>query len=175
MKIDNKITIFALAAGFLALFLYLAKKKGVAKRSGRDPRESSAELSGGSATRGKRNNNPFNIRYNAANSWKGQTGSDGDFCVFDTMQHGIRAGGVLLRNYIKAGKNTIRLIISKFAPASENNTESYIKHVAQMSGIGEDVKLSNNDLWRIAAPMMIIESGYSATANDKEYFNNPNF
>lgn len=172
MKIDKKITIFTLASFFLALFLYLAKKKEDTKNNGSSMQPTS---SGASGTRGQRNNNPFNIRYNAANRWKGQTGSDGAFCVFDTMQHGIRAGGVLLRNYIKAGKNTIRLIISKFAPSTENNTESYIKHVAKLSGIGEDIKLTNNDLWKIAVPMMRIESGYNATSADRQYFDNPNF
>lgn len=175
MRISKEITFFAVAAGFLMLFLYLRKKQGFTKISGRDQNSGQMTASGGSGTRGKRNNNPFNIRYNAANSWKGQIGSDGAFCVFDKMSHGIRAGGVLLRNYLKAGKNTIRLILSKFAPSSENNTESYIQHVSQLSGIGENTKLSNNDLWRIAVPMMMIESSYSATLKDREYFENPNF
>lgn len=174
MKISKEITVFALAAGLLALFLYRRKKQDVAKISGRDQNYGHTSSNGGSGTRGQRNNNPFNIRYNSANTWKGQTGSDGAFCVFDTMQHGIRAGGVLLRNYIKAGNNTIRKIISKFAPSNENDTESYIKHVAQMSGTGENEKLTAADLWKIAVPMMRIESGYTATSADRQYFDNPN-
>jgi len=174
MKIDKKITIVGFVAALLVVALYLAKRKEDTRKQELTPEKDQDSKNKNNLTRGQRNNNPFNIRYNSSNSWKGQTGSDGAFCVFDTMAHGIRAGGVLLRNYLKAGKNTIRLILTRFAPSSENNTESYIAHVAKLSGIGENVKLSNGDLWKIAVPMMLIESGYTATPKDKEFFENPN-
>ncbi|MBP5400753.1 MAG: hypothetical protein J6Y35_03900 [Bacteroidales bacterium] len=159
----------SLAVG-LFLFLYLRKNKEVTKSDG----EAAKIISTGTgSTRGQRNNNPFNIRYNAANNWVGQLGSDGAFCVFDTMGHGVRAGGILLRNYLKQGNNTISKILTKFAPTSDNNnTSKYIADVEKMSGINKDVVLKNSDLWRIAVPMMYIESKYNATETDKVYFEN---
>ena len=49
-------------------------------------------------------NNPANIRFNKKNNWLGQIGSDNGFCVFDTLEHGLRALIVLLRNYINVYK-----------------------------------------------------------------------
>ena len=171
MKNNKNLIIIGVLAAVLGLFLYLSKRKGNTKNAGENQ---DAPDSGGLTTRGQRNNNPFNIRYNKINKWKGLAGSDGSFCVFNDIKYGIRAGGVLLRGYLKNGANTIRKIISKFAPPSENNTESYIKHVAQMSGINDTQVLTDADLWRIARPMMYIESRYCATDADKDYFENKN-
>lgn len=169
----KKITIILLFAGAMGVFLYLSKRKENKSLANPDNPESNKANNNKNGTRGKRNNNPFNIRYNSANNWIGQIGSDGAFCVFDTMVHGIRAGGILLRNYLKQGNNTISKILTKFAPASDNNnTSKYIADVEKMSGINKDVVLKNSDLWRIAVPMMLIESKYNATETDKVYFEN---
>lgn len=128
--------------------------------------------SSGGKTRGQRNNNPFNIRYSEKNNWVGQTGSDGSFCKFDTIGHGIRAGGVLLRNYIKAGNNTIAKILTKYAPANENNTAKYIADVETISGVNRNKGLSagSNDLWEVAKTIMFIESLYDCPDNMRIYF-----
>ena len=175
MKNNKNLLIVAGLAALLGLFLYLSKKKVDTKTAGRDESNGQSSSSGGSTTRGIKNNNPFNIRYSAINKWKGLTGSDGSFCVFENMKYGIRAGGVLLRNYLKNGNNTIEKIITKFAPAEDgNNTANYIKHVAQMSGINQSTVLSVSELWRVARPMMYIESRYNATDSDKDCFDNKN-
>lgn len=168
----KKITIILLLAGAMGVFLYLSKRKENTSLASPENPESNKANNNKNVTRGKRNNNPFNIRYNSANNWIGQLGSDGAFCVFDTLAHGIRAGGVLLRNYLKQGNNTIQKIITRFAPASDgNNTNKYINDVAAASGFDKNQVLAVGDLWRIAAPMMKIESGYIATEKDKQYFN----
>ena len=177
---NKKITIFGLFAAATVFFCYRFKNKEVAKLSGREQSspgvpDSGINLTGNLHTRGQRNNNPFNIRYSAANNWRGQTGNDGAFCVFSDLKYGIRAGGVLLRNYLKAGNNTIKKIITKFAPAADgNNTSKYIADVAAASGIGAETVLKDTDLWRIARPMMAIESRYIAKEEDEQYFNNKN-
>lgn len=75
-------------------------------------------------------NNPANIRYNKKNNWLGQIGSDNGFCVFDTIEHGLRALIVLLRNYINVYKlHSVSEIISRYAPACENDTRNYISYV----------------------------------------------
>lgn len=91
-------------------------------------------------TRGERNNNPLNIRSSKAFKWEGQTGSDKDgFCTFISLLKGVRAAFALLRTYNHTYKlDTIRGIITRWAPPSENDTESYITHVATAAGLTPD-------------------------------------
>jgi hypothetical protein len=97
-------------------------------------------LTGGGAvvyqlTRGIRNNNPTNIRYNPNNNWKGQVGEDNaGFVKFSEVQYGIRAAGKVLDSYRRRGVLSIRGIIENWAPASENKTEDYIAFVVKKTG-----------------------------------------
>lgn len=89
--------------------------------------------------RGIRNNNPGNIRH--SDQWKGLTPEqpDPDFCTFSTPEYGIRAMGVILLNYQrKHGLKTIRQIITRWAPPSENDTDAYVMHVADRLGVRPD-------------------------------------
>lgn len=124
------------------------------------------------APRGIRNNNPGNIR--PGSPWQGSLGSDGGpgggYLKFDTPANGLRALAKLLRNYQSSGQNTIRSIISKWAPASDsNNTTAYIAQVVKALGMGADEPLnvrSNDDrLARLVAAIIKHENGqqpYSA-------------
>jgi hypothetical protein len=96
--------------------------------------------------RGERNNNPGNIRI-SANAWKGKIpvtqNTDKSFEQFDTVQNGIRALGKLLIGYAKNyGLNTIRGIISRYAPPTENVTDAYVKAVANEMNITPDSKIT---------------------------------
>lgn len=94
--------------------------------------------------RGIRNNNPLNIV--KGNSWKGERANQTDkrFEEFESMAMGLRAGFILLRNYIEGTKtrptkfNTIRKIVSRWAPPSENYTQRYIDNVCKWSGLLPD-------------------------------------
>lgn len=91
--------------------------------------------------RGIRNNNPLNIR--KGNNWLGEVTNSTDpaFEQFTSMQYGLRAGFKLLRNYItgRDGRyqpcDTIEKIISRWAPASENDTQRYIEVVCRHTGL----------------------------------------
>ncbi|MCA1778753.1 MAG: structural protein P5 [Xanthomonadaceae bacterium] len=88
--------------------------------------------------RGIRNNNPGNIEANAIR-WNGQTGDDGRFVTFDRMESGVRALTILISNYYyRHGLTTIRGMISRYAPSIENDTESYVNHVAHKAGLNPD-------------------------------------
>ena len=93
--------------------------------------------------RGIRNNNPLNIRRTGKDQWKGlsKTQNDRGFCQFESMEWGWRAAFYLLtRTYFqKHGLQTIRGIISRWAPPQDHNdTEAYIRNVSRRTGIGPD-------------------------------------
>ena len=69
------------------------------------------------ATRGQRNNNPGNIRYNKSNRWLGLIGQDGKhFCRFSSMEYGFRALVILIARYIDHGFDYPLKIIYRYAP-----------------------------------------------------------
>lgn len=120
-----------------------------------------------STPRGLRNCNPLNIRL-SADKWRGMKArqTDSDFCQFESMEWGWRAAFWLLTRtyYHKYRLYTIRDIIHKWAPTTENNTQAYIVHVSKLSGIGPLECLGNPSehpiRWlTVAAAMAIHENG----------------
>lgn len=118
-------------------------------------------------TRGIRNNNPLNIRYNAANNWRGKLLSimrtDQDFEEFSSMDYGFLAALNLIGNtYMhRYHLNTPSAIIARWAPASENNTDGYIKTVCRLTGLGGEEVISNHDtkLRELVLAMAQVECG----------------
>ena len=137
--------------------------------------------------RGIRNNNPLNIRL-SKDKWQGQINGKGNidgnsslsseraggeavFCQFYTMEYGWRAAFVILcRTYYGKYKlRTIRDIVSRWAPAKENNTEAYIRHVSDYTGIGPDRDLGDPQThptqWLlIGYAMAVVENGKALPA-----------
>lgn len=113
--------------------------------------------------RGMRNNNPLNIRI--GNAWRGERteNTDGEFEQFICIHYGLRAGFILLRRYIEHYKlNTITQIVSRWAPATENNTKRYIKNVMAMTGFAEDKQLNFGDrteMVNLVSAMIRVECG----------------
>lgn len=89
--------------------------------------------------RGIRNHNPLNIRENSATDydWEGERATDDDksFEEFTNPVYGIRAGARILASYQRRGLITLEQIISTWAPATENDTESYISSMVQSTGL----------------------------------------
>ncbi len=101
-------------------------------------------------SRGIRNQNPGNIRISGA-PWAGKVSpnTDGSFEQFDTPENGIRAlAKTLLAYFRNHNLHTIRAIISRWAPSSENNTEGYIQFIAGSLGIApaETIDLTHADM-----------------------------
>ncbi|MDO4727088.1 MAG: structural protein P5 [Porphyromonadaceae bacterium] len=122
--------------------------------------------------RGLKNCNPGNI-VKDSRVWLGEVipSRDVRFKQFKDMAHGYRAIFVNLSSYISRGHNTIEKIIKRWAPPSENNTASYIVHVAQRTGIGKDRVISLTDyvaLKEITKAISRIENGVSAVDRDVE-------
>lgn len=121
--------------------------------------------------RGLRNNNPGNIRING-DLFQGEVrpSKDKSFKQFETMAYGYRAMFVILRNYIRNYKlDTIRKMISRWAPPKENHTEAYVKAVSDYAGIPADDPINVNDreqMIRIVAGMSKVENGREADMPD---------
>lgn len=81
--------------------------------------------------RGIRNMNPGNIRLGESWLELRMKQTDPDFCQFTSMTYGCRALLKLLRTYVeKRGCTTIRKVVERWAPPSENDTTSYVLSVA---------------------------------------------
>lgn len=128
---------------------------------------SGAVNASGKLTRGYRNNNPGNIE--AGIGFQGETGSDGRFAKFNTPEMGYRALGKNLLTYKnKHGLDTIRGIISRWAPPNENDTEAYISYVSKQMGISPDQKLDMKDqgiLSGLIKNISVQENGYQRHDN----------
>lgn len=112
-------------------------------------------------------NNWMNIRHSNAQTWQGEVGSADGFVLFSDPELSIRAFYRVLNSYIKQGADTIGKIITKYAPAGDNNnTNGYIRDVVAMiklskndPKVGKDTKITTADYPYLAAAMMKIESG----------------
>jgi hypothetical protein len=132
--------------------------------------------------RGIRNNNPLNIRHSPSR-WQGMAveQTDPSFVQFRSMAYGYRAACKLLQSYWqrfrKEGKPfTVRTIISRWAPPEDNNdTESYIRSVLLIGGLGgqeilfpPDNPLGYGRLERLLIAMTCVESGISTNRVDSK-------
>jgi len=117
-----------------------------------------------SSVRGIRNNNPMNIKESQAADiqWEGEHKIDLDpvFEEFQTPLYGLRAGARILRTYAqKYGRNTIALIIERWAPTSENDTANYTQFVSNQAQIPADKPLERAEYPRVMAAMIRMENG----------------
>ena len=110
---------------------------------------------------GQRINNPFNIRQ-ANQDFLGETGEESGFVSFESSPFGVRAADKVLTTYGRDyGINTIRGLINRFAPPSENDTRGYVNYISGQLGMDPDaeIDLSDPDLRsRILSPMAMLES-----------------
>lgn len=107
--------------------------------------------------RGIRTNNPGNLRPGFP-AWNGEVAPDGGYCCFITPESGLRAmGKTLLAYQAKHGLRTIRGIINRWAPPSDNNdTTAYVNCVAAECGIGPDVDIDLTDASVLSSMLMAI-------------------
>jgi hypothetical protein len=115
--------------------------------------------------RGIRNNNPGNIRLlNPPAGWQGAVSraqnTDGTFEQFTSPVYGLRAIFKTLTTYQnKYGLTTIRGIISRWAPASENDTAAYVAAVAAAVGVSPDLPLSYAQRAELVKAIVMHENG----------------
>ena len=132
-------------------------------------------------TRGQRNNNPLNIRH-AADQWQGacEEQTDKSFVQFTTMAYGYRAAWKVLESYWKYFHRTkqaynVTNIISRWAPSNENDTQTYIRTVLRLTGLGGKENLPQPSrgvdvpkLERLVAAMTTMECGIPYDEVDRQ-------
>lgn len=113
--------------------------------------------------RGIRNNNPGNI-VKSNTPWVGKVphseNTDSRFEQFISIEYGLRA---LMKNvvtWVNRGENTIEKLITKWAPAFENNTWGYIQKVSKEVGVSakEVLKLDKNQMIALAKAITKVEN-----------------
>ena len=124
-------------------------------------------------SRGLRNNNPGNIRRSKVR-YRGEVtpSRDPEFKEFSSMAYGYRAMFVLLDTYrSRYGLDTIRKMLNRYAPPTENFTNGYVRFVADYSGVMPDEVIdtrAQRDMVPIVAAMSKIENGVAANRADVE-------
>lgn len=112
----------------------------------------------------ERNNNPLNLRYAPG------AGKRDGFAAFGSTEEGFLAGARQLHRYGSGATfgtpvNTVRGIISKWAPSSENDTQSYINNVVARTGYKADQKLDLNDPTVLAKLMAAMSKQENSSSN----------
>lgn len=124
-------------------------------------------------SRGTDNCNPGNISRSRVR-YKGEKhpSTDAAFKQFESMEWGYRAMFVLLDTYrLRYGLDTLRRMITRYAPPEENHTAIYIDFVADLTGIGADEVIdtrSAKTMIPIVAAMSQMENGCKANRADVE-------
>ena len=98
-------------------------------------------------------NNPGNLR---------PMGASTGFQKFATPEEGIFAADKNLKAYGDKGINTLRGVIGRWAPPSENDTNTYIDTVAKRIGLDPDQKIDLSDPVQrhvISGAMFTVEKG----------------
>ena len=122
--------------------------------------------------RGLRNNNPLNIRH-SADKWEGARieQTDKSFVQFASLAYGYRAAWKVLDTYCLAFRRerkpyTLRNIIARWAPPSENDTDAYVRSVVGLSGLGGNESMARplrgrelDRTARLIAAMTCVENG----------------
>lgn len=99
-------------------------------------------LATGSLPAGAFANNTGNIRAAPGVSFPGQGSPQNGFMTFDSPQSGVNAHFSNLQAYAKQNPGmTVAQAIAKWAPPNENDTQTYIRQVAEATGINPGMPL----------------------------------
>ncbi len=103
-------------------------------------------------------NNPGNLRF----AFQPGANNVGGFASFNHLADGVDALARQLEKYSSRHLDTVRSIVSRYAPPNENNTAAYIKDVAGRLGVSPDAALNLSDpgmLDRLMNAIIIHEKG----------------
>jgi hypothetical protein len=170
-KKDNSFfVLLGLGVGALAIWYFYFREKSNGKSDSEKGNESWAIF----------NKNPLNIKRSGI-KYPGEITPEGNtFKQFETWEDGILGAIIHLNRYhkgevIKGRKlNTIRKIISTWAPSYENDTNNYIAYVSKQTGINADTILNfeKRTIWGILKAMANREDGKATKeVNETRFLN----
>ncbi|CAI0818517.1 lytic transglycosylase [Serratia proteamaculans] len=129
---------------------WLKDKTGISINLDEEPEQHAQSAS---APRGIRNNNPGNLNYVGQNGAALENHATPRFARFNSAFEGFAALGKQIKAYYNGTSKaagyqklqSVEDIISRFAPASENNTQGYIDKLSKMLGVGRGESLNIHD------------------------------
>ncbi|ENG6107593.1 lytic transglycosylase [Serratia liquefaciens] len=129
---------------------WLKDKTGISINLDEEPKQHAQSAS---APRGIRNNNPGNLNYVGQNGATLENHATPRFARFNSAFEGFAALGKQIKAYYNGTSKaagyqklqSVEDIISRFAPASENNTQGYINKLSKMLGVGRGDSLNIHD------------------------------
>lgn len=130
--------------------------RSVLKQYGVDvPLSSGATVAIPANTLAGQNNNPGNLKYVGQ---EGATLGQGGFARFNTPEEGYQA----LVRQIQLDQSrdlTVSAFVNKYAPPSENDTQTYIRQLTEALSVAPNSKIKNIDTQQLAAFIARKESG----------------
>lgn len=129
---------------------WLKDKTGISINLDEEPEQHAQSAS---APRGIRNNNPGNLNYVGQNGAALENHATPRFARFNSAFEGFSALGKQIKAYYNGTSKaagyqklqSVEAIISRFAPASENNTQGYIDKLSKILGVGRGDSLNIHD------------------------------
>ena len=107
--------------------------------------------------------NPLNIRH-SRELFLGELKSNSKFKVFVNRTYGVRAAFIIISNYRKYGVFTVKDIITRWAPPTENKTSAYIDFVCTHAKFNSDSLINTQELFlKLVHAMAIYESNINLT------------
>jgi hypothetical protein len=96
--------------------------------------------------------------------WQGEIEPDtvNNFSRFQDVGYGIRAMITdITGDIVNDGKNTLRKLVTAYAPPGENNTNAYIATVANLTGLQPDQVIPVSEYWirKIITAKIAVELG----------------
>lgn len=109
--------------------------------------------------RSLRDNNPLNLSY--VPGQRGIVGRDGQFGRYGTMADGVSAAVNQIMIDRSRGDNTIRKLVTSWAPPGSNDTAAYIRNVSRWTGYAPDepLNLSNPRVMSAVVSAMARQEG----------------
>lgn len=117
-------------------------------------------------TRGLRNNNPGNIKYDGT-AWEGLADppTDGTFAIFVSPEYGIRAMARILTNYVEVDgvPATVDALVRRWTATDQ---DAYVDNVSRWVGVNPDQPLDlASALPAVVAGMIRQENGLQPYAD----------
>ena len=79
--------------------------------------------------------------------------------MFDTVGRGLRAGRIIVENYLKEGFDLVGDIIARWAPPTENLTDNYVNNVCSWTGYDKHEKILIGEVPFLIKAMVRQETG----------------